>query len=50
MTIAVFKGIVHPKIKILSSFTQPQVVTNKDVFLLLITKEDILKHVGNPVP
>jgi len=36
------KGIVKPKIKILSSFTHPQVVPNPYVFLLLNTKEDTL--------
>ncbi len=42
------KGIVHPKMKILSSFTHPQVFqTCMNVFVLLNTKEDILKNVGN---
>jgi len=36
------KGIVQPKMKILSAFTHPQVVPN-----LLNTKEDILKNVVN---
>jgi len=31
--------------KILSSFTHPQVVPNLYVFVLLNTKEDIWKHV-----
>jgi len=39
-----FKGIVHSKIVIMSSFTHPQVVP---IFLLLNTKKDILKNVGN---
>jgi len=39
-------GIVRPKIKILTSFTHPQVVPNLYEFLLLNTKED-LKNVGN---
>jgi len=39
--------IVHLKMKILSSFTHPQVVPNLyELFLLLNTKEDILKNVG----
>ncbi len=43
------KGIVHPKMKILSSFTHTQVVPNcMSFFLLLNIKEDILKNVGNP--
>jgi len=29
-----FKGILHPKMKILSSFTHPQVVSNLSFFLL----------------
>ncbi len=42
------KGIVHPKMKILSSFTHPQVVPNLYEFLVLPnTKEDILKKVCN---
>ncbi len=42
------KGIVHPKIKILSSFTHPQVVLHLyECFFLLNTKEDILKKVCN---
>ncbi len=40
------KGIVHQKIKILL-FTQPQVVPNLSFFLLLNTKEDILKNVSD---
>ncbi len=40
------KGIVHPKMKILSSFTLPQVVPNLHE-CLLNTKEDILKKVCN---
>ncbi len=39
------KGIVHPKMKILSSFTHPQVVPNLYEFVLPNTKEDILKKV-----
>jgi len=33
MTSGAFKGIVHPKMKILSSFTHPQVVPNLYVFI-----------------
>ncbi len=40
------KGIVHPKMKILSSFTHPQVVPNLWMSLFCWTKEDILKNVG----
>ncbi len=40
-----FKGIVHPKIKILSSFTHPNVVPN--LYRFLSSKEDILKNVDN---
>ncbi len=43
------KGIVHPN---MSLFTHPQVVSNMygmDLFVLLNTKEDILKNVGNRV-
>ncbi len=45
----VLKGIVHPKMKILSSFTHPQVVPNLYEFLCSAehTKEDILKKVCN---
>jgi len=43
-----FKGIVRLKMKILSLFTHPEVVsTCMRVFLLLNTKEYILKNVGN---
>ncbi len=42
------KGIVQPKMNILSSFTHPQVVPNLCIFLLLNSKEDIFKNVGNP--
>jgi len=42
-----FKVIVHFKMKILSSFTQPQVVSNLNYGFLLNTKEDIFKNVGN---
>ncbi len=42
-----FKDIVHPKWK-LSSCTHPQVVPNLYEFLLLNTKEDILKNVCLP--
>ncbi len=42
------KGIVHPKMKILSSFTHPQVVPNLYECLCSAEhKEDILKNVGN---
>ncbi len=41
------KGIVHPKMKILSSFTHPQVVPNLyECLVLLNTKEDVLNNVG----
>jgi len=40
----ILKGILHPKMKILISFTHPQVVANLYEFLLLNTKEDILKN------
>jgi len=41
-------GLVHQRMKILSSFTHPQVVPKMyEFFLLLNTKEDILKNVGN---
>ncbi len=43
--ISSLKGTVHPKMKILSSFTHPQVFPNRNVFVLLNTKEDILKKV-----
>ncbi len=47
LTISI-KGTVHPKMKILSSFTHPQVVPNLyEFFLLPNTKEDILKKVCN---
>ncbi len=40
-------GIVHPKMKIVSSFTHAQVVPNLYAFFVLPnTKEDILKNVG----
>ncbi len=39
------KEKVHPKMKILSSFTHPQVVPNLYEFVLPNTKEDILKKV-----
>ncbi len=39
--------IVHSKMKMLSSFTHPQVFTCMSSFLLLSTKEDILKNVGH---
>jgi len=44
-----FKGIVHPKKKILSSFTHPQAApkTSMNFFVLQNTKEDIQKNVGN---
>jgi len=38
------KGILHPKMKMLSSFTHPQVVAN---LYLLNTKEDIMKNDWN---
>jgi len=41
------KGIVHFKMKILSSYTHPQFVSNLNLFLLLNIKEDILKNVSN---
>jgi len=41
----IIKGIVHPKISILSSFTHPQFVPN--IKLILNTKEEILKNGGN---
>ncbi len=42
LVMAAFKGIVHPKMKMLSAFTHPKVVPN-----LLNTLEDILKEVYN---
>jgi len=39
--------LLHPTIKKLSSFTHPQVVANLNEFLLLNTKEDILKNDWN---
>ncbi len=44
-----FKGTVHPKMKILSSFllTLMYFQTCMNVFVLLNTKEDILKNEGN---
>jgi len=44
-----FKGILHSKMKILSSIINPQVVANLflSYFLLLNTKEDILKNDWN---
>ncbi len=39
-------GIVHPKIKILLSFTHP---VHKSFILLLNTKEDHLKNVANQI-
>jgi len=42
-----FKGIVHPKMKTLSSLTHRQVVPNIYKFLQPNTKEDILKNFGN---
>ncbi len=42
------KGVVHPKMKILSSFTHPHVVPNLYECLCSAEgKEDILKNVGN---
>ncbi len=41
------KGIVHPKMKILSSFTHPVFPNLYEWFVLLNTKEDILKNEGN---
>ncbi len=41
------KGIVHPKKKILSSFTQSLFQTCINVFVLPNTKEDIWKNVSN---
>ncbi len=43
-----FKGIVHPKIKIVSSFTHPQVVPNLyECVCSAEHKDDILKNEGN---
>ncbi len=43
-----FKGIVYPKMKILSSFTHPQVVPNLYEFISAVdNKRRILKNVGN---
>jgi len=40
------KGLVHPKMKILSVFTHPHVVPNLYVFICSVdTKEDIWKNV-----
>jgi len=39
------KGLVHPKMKILSVFTPPHVVPKMCLFVLLNTKEDIWKNV-----
>jgi len=39
-------GRVHPKVKILSSFTHPHVVPTYLSFFMWNTKEDILKNVG----
>jgi len=44
--IAFFKGIVHPKMKILSSFTHPQVVTNLYEFHSLLN-EDVFSLIYN---
>ncbi len=41
------KGIVHTKMQILSSFNLKYFQTCMNVFVLLNTKEDILKNVGN---
>ncbi len=38
-----FKGVVHPKIKLILSFIHPQVFENMNFFQLFNTKEDILK-------
>ena len=46
----VMKGIVHPKISFLSLFIHSHVVPNLqfiDFFLVLHTKEDILKNLDN---
>ncbi len=43
------KGTVHPKMKILSSFTYKLFQTCVSTFLLLNTKEDIYKNVGNQI-
>jgi len=40
------KGTVHPKKRAILSFTHPHVIPIS-LFLLLKTKEDILKNVGN---
>ncbi len=39
--------MVQPKMKILSSFTHPQVVPNQYEFLLWNVREEILNNVGN---
>lgn len=42
------KGVVHPKMKMMSLYTHPQVVyACMTFFVLLISKEDILKNVQN---
>jgi len=42
------KWIVHPKMKILSTFTCLQVVSNLYFFFFLLdTNKDILKNMGN---
>jgi len=44
-TLVLFKGLVPPKMKILSVFTHPHVVPKLCLFVLLNTKEDIWKNV-----
>jgi len=45
-----FKGIVHPKMKILSSFTLHQVVANRleFFFFLIKTKKDVFEEYQKP--
>jgi len=43
------KGLVHPKIKMMSLFSlYPKVVPNLDDLIHLLNKKDILKNMGNP--
>ncbi len=48
LTVTYIKGIVHPKILILSSFIYPHVVPNLYDFLSSVEHKDDLKNVGNP--
>lgn len=41
------KGIIHPQMSVLSSFTHPILVSNIYTFLMLNTKEDILLNAEN---